>query len=352
MKILAINPGSTSTKMGIFEDDKITFEHTIRHNKDELKDFEKAIEQKEFRSEAIKAFLNENDIKLSDFAAIAGRGAPIKSLESGIYRVNEKMLHDLYHEVKADHPSILGAIIANDIAKDAKVPAFIVDPVSVDEFEEVARISGIPEIPRVSLSHALNMKAVAKRFERDENMIYEDNNLIICHLGGGFSITAHKKGKMIDVNNANDDGPFSPERSGGLPSGQLAKICYSGKYSNARELLNYLTKKAGVSAYLDSNNISELVKRMNEPEVKRILDAMIYQIAKEIGKMATVLKGNVNYIVITGGIAYNKCLMDDIADYTEWIAPIKVYPGEDELLALSEGVKGVLEGKREEKEYV
>jgi len=352
MKILTINPGSTSTKIGIFEDDRMVLEHTIRHDNRALRMFEKSIDQKDLRAKAIRDFLKDRQISIDEFTAVAGRGAPIKPLESGVYRVNEKMIHDLHHSVKTDHPSILGAIIANDIAKEKGLPSYIVDPVSVDEYEEISRISGIPEIPRISLSHALNMKAIAGRYERDEGIRYEDTNLIICHLGGGFSITAHKKGKMIDGNNANDDGPLSPERSGGLPAGQLAGMCFSGKYKNAGELLNYLTKRAGVSAYLDSNDISELVKRLDEPEVSRIIMAMIYQITKEIGKMSAVLEGNVDRIIITGGIANSDHLMKEIDKYTSWIAPIKVYPGEDELLALGEGVKAVLLGKREEKEYV
>ncbi len=351
MKILAINPGSTSTKIGLIENGKLEKEFSISHSAEELSEFQTSISQKEFRSRIVKDFLNKNSIKTDELAAVAGRGAPIKPLQSGIYEINEKMLHDLEFNVKADHPSILGAVIAHEIAKENNIPAFIADPVSVDEFDEIARLSGIPEIPRVSLGHALNIKAVAKRFENETGIKYEEHNFIILHLGGGISITAHRKGKMVDVNNANDDGPFSPERSGGLPAGQLVKMCFSGKYSSAKELLNYLTKKGGLLAYLGSTHVGDLVKRINEPEVAKIINAMIYQIAKETGKMATVLKGKVDYIIVTGGIAHNNYVMGKLEEYCKFIAPLKIYPGENELQALGEAVHRVLNNQERSKIY-
>ncbi len=343
MKILAINPGSTSTKLGIYCDGKIISEYSVEHSAEELSDYEKCIEQKPLRSRVLSDFIRENGYTPSSFDAIVGRGAPIKPVASGVYPVNEKMIHDLYNECKADHPSILGGLLAHEIANEAGIPAYIVDPVSVDEFEDIARISGIPEISRDSLSHALNIKAVARRFSKDSGKSYEDMDLIICHLGGGISITAHRKGRMIDVNNANDDGPLSPERSGGLPIGQLVRLCFDRKWKDAGKAKNYLTKKGGLIAYLGTNSVRDIMAE-GDKEKTLFIDAMIYQIAKEIGKMAVVLNGSVDYILITGGIAHNKAIMDKISEYTSFIADMKVYPGEGELLALCEGVEKVLSG--------
>ncbi|MGM0608559.1 MAG: butyrate kinase [Candidatus Muiribacteriota bacterium] len=353
MKILAVNPGSTSTKVGIIENNELIEQFSISHPAEKLDEFSDSISQKDFRTKITIDFLKDKSININELDAVAGRGAPIKPLKSGVYKVNDKMLHDLEHNVKADHPSILGAIIAFEIGQKAGIPSFIADPVSVDEFDDIARISGIPELPRISLGHALNIKAVAKRFEKEKNIKYSESNMIICHLGGGITISAHRKGKMVDVNNANDDGPYSPERSGGLPAGQLVKMCFSQKYNNPRELLKYLTKKAGLLAYTGSNNVSEIMEKSKEnKDFTIIIEGMIYQIAKEIGKMATVLKGEVDYILLTGGIANNKEFCARISNYTEFIAPVHVYPGENELQALGEAVERVLKGEEEDIEYV
>ncbi|MCK9226040.1 MAG: butyrate kinase [Candidatus Muirbacterium halophilum] len=352
MRILTINPGSTSTKIGIYSEGNIQNEFSIEHSSEQVSKFKRSIEQKDMRTKIIKDFLKEKGYKSSDFDAISGRGAPLKPLVSGVYQVNEKMIYDLNNEVKADHPSILAAIIAKELADEAGINAYITDPVSVDEFDDIARISGMPENPRLSLGHTLNMKAVAIRLENDVKKKYEDMNLIICHLGGGISISAHKDGRMIDVNNANDDGPFSPERAGGLPAGQLVKLCFSGKFETDRDLKNYVNKKAGLIAYLGSNSLKDLMNKRSDKKVDLIISAMVYQIAKEIGKMATVLCGKVDYIVMTGGIANNKILMDEINNYTSFIANMKLYPGEGELLALGQGVERVLQGKQKVIEYV
>ena len=352
MRILTINPGSTSTKIGIYSQGEIQFEFSIEHSSEELSGFKKSIEQKDMRADIIKDFLDKKGFRAKDFDAVSGRGAPLKPLVSGVYKVNDKMIYDLYNEVKADHPSILGAIIAKELADEAGINAYIVDPVSVDEFEDIARISGMPENPRVSLGHALNIKAVARRLEEDVDKKYEDMNLIICHLGGGISISAHKNGKMVDVNNANDDGPFSPERAGGLPAGQLAEMCFSGKFATDRDVKNYINKKAGLIAYLGTNSLKDLMQKRDDKKVDIIIRAMVYQIAKEIGKMAAVLEGKVDYIVMTGGIANNNILMAEINEYTSFIADMRLYPGEGELLALGQGVERVLQGKQPVIEYV
>ena len=277
----------------------------------------------------------------------------LKPIEGGTYEVNDAMVEDLKIGVQGPHASNLGGILSNEIAKEIGKRAFIVDPVVVDEMEEVARLSGVPELPRKSKFHALNQKAVAKRYAKEHNTSYEDVNLIVVHMGGGVSVGAHRKGRVIDVNNALDgDGPFSPERAGGVPSGELLEMCFSGKYSK-EEVYKKLVGKGGFVAYANTNDARDLIKLSQEGDEKGslIFNAFIYQIAKEIGSMAVVLDGEVDAIVLTGGIAYSDYVTNAINKKVKWIAPMVVYGGEDELLALAQGAIRVLDGVEEAKIY-
>lgn len=353
-KLLIINPGSTSTKIGVYEDEKPIIVETIRHSSEEISSFKTIYEQFEFRKKTIVNILKEKDFNIKSLDAVIGRGGLLKPIEGGTYIVNENMLQDLKIGVLGQHASNLGGIISNEIAKDLKIPAFIVDPVVVDEMEEVARLSGVPEIKRVSIFHALNQKAVAKRYAGEIGKNYEEINLIVAHMGGGISVGAHKKGKVIDVNNALDgEGPFSPERSGGLPVGDLIKLCYSGKYTY-EEIKKMINGKGGFVAHCHTNDARILAEAMREGDKKAelILKAMAYQVAKEIGKCAAVLCGNVNAIILTGGIAYGKEIVQYVTERVSFIAPVIVYPGEDELLALAQGGIRVLRGEEQAKVYV
>ena len=277
----------------------------------------------------------------------------LKPMESGTYKVNDAMLEDLRLGVQGQHASNLGGILANKIASELNIPSFIVDPVVVDELEEVARISGVPELPRVSKFHALNQKAVAKRYSKESGIKYSDLNLIVIHMGGGVSVGAHKNGRVIDVNNALDgEGPFSPERAGTVPVGELIKMCYSGKYSE-KEVYNKLVGKGGYVAYLNTNDAREVLRLAEEgnEKAKLCFDAFIYQVSKATGEMSTVLNGNVDRIILTGGIAYSEKVVEELKKRIGWIGEITVYPGEDELLALAQGALRVLNGEEEAREY-
>jgi butyrate kinase len=277
----------------------------------------------------------------------------LKPIPSGTYLVNEEMINDLKNLKYGAHASNLGALIAVEIAKPLNIPSFIVDPVAVDEYEDIARISGMPMIERVSIFHALNQKAIARMVAKDHNKKYEDMNLLVVHMGGGISIGAHHKGRVIDVNSALDgDGPMTPERSGSVPIGPLTKLCFSGKYTYEEiRRLNY--GQGGLSAYLNTNDARIITKRIKEGDTyaKAIFDAMIYQIAKEIGAYATVLKGQVDFIVLTGGLAYQEYLVDSLKERILWIAPVLTYPGEDELLALAQGALRVITKEENPKTY-
>ncbi len=352
-RILVINPGSTSTKIAVFEGEKEVFSKTLRHSAEELKPFKKIIDQYEFRKNAILKALEEAGFKLSDFSAIAARGGLIHPVPSGTYLVNEDMVKDLEEGRYGEHASNLGAVIAKDIANRIGRNAYIVDPVVVDEMEEIARISGLKGIKRKPLWHALNQKAVARRAAKDLGKKYEDTNLVVIHLGGGISVAAHKKGRVVDVNNAlNGDGPFAPERAGGLPTVSLAKLCYSGKYT-FEEMKKKLAGKGGLVSHLDTNSAIEVEKMIKEGDshAKLIYEAMAYQIAKTAGEMATVLEGKIDAVVLTGGLAHSDMLVGWIKERVNFIAPVKVYPGEDEMKALAEGVLRVLRGEEKEKSY-
>lgn len=352
-KLLIINPGSTSTKIGVYEDENKILDETLRHSSEEIGGYNSIYEQFEFRKNVILEVLKEHSIDINTLSAVVGRGGLLKPIEGGTYSVNEAMLEDLKVGVLGQHASNLGGIIANEIAKGLNIPAFIVDPVVVDEMEEVARISGAPEIERISIFHALNQKAVAKRYAKDVNKKYEELNVIVAHMGGGVSVGAHKAGKVVDVNNALDgEGPFSPERSGGLPVGDLVKLCFSGKYTYD-EIKKMINGKGGFVAHYNTNDARVVAQAMREGDKKAelLLKAMAYQIAKEIGKCAAVLYGKVDAILLTGGIAYGKEITDFIKERVEFIAPVVVYPGEDELLALAQGGLRVLKGEEKAKEY-
>ncbi|WIF96141.1 butyrate kinase [Caminicella sporogenes] len=352
-RILAINPGSTSTKIAIFDNEKPILETTLRHPAEEINKFEKIYDQYEFRKNVILDTLNEKGINLTKLNAVVGRGGLLKPIKGGTYSVNEKMIEDLKMGVLGEHASNLGGILAYEIASNLNIPAFIVDPVVVDEMQDVARISGMPEIERRSIFHALNQKAVARRAAKEKGKKYEEMNIIVAHLGGGISVGAHQNGRVIDVNNALDgEGPFSPERAGGLPVGDLAKLCFSGRYT-LDEIKKKIKGKGGLVAYLGTNDGREVVKMIKNGDKKAelVYKAMAYQVSKEIGSCAAVLKGNIDAIVITGGIAYDEMFVSWIKERVGFIGEIIVYPGEDEMKALAEGGLRVLRGEEKPQEY-
>ena len=352
IKSLIINPGSTSTKLGVFEDENLVSEETLRHTTEEIAQFDKIVDQIDFRKEMILEFLKNNGIDVSTFDVIVGRGGLLKPIPSGTYIVTDKLVEDLKNAVGGEHASNLGGILAKEIADGIGKPSFIVDPVVVDELEDVARISGVPELPRTSVFHALNQKAVAKRYAKEVGKNYEDLNLIVVHMGGGVSVGAHTGGRVIDVFNAlSGDGAFSPERSGAVPPASLVKMCFSGKYTEA-EVMKKLIGNGGYNAYLGTNNAQEVYRRsLEDEEANLIFKAFSYQVSKDIGAQAAVLKGKVDQIILTGGIAHGEQVTNDIKERVEFIAPVTIYPGEDELLALAQGALRVLSGEEEAKVY-
>jgi len=352
-KQLIINPGSTSTKIGVYDDENPILVETLRHSAEEIGKYKEIYDQLGFRKEVILEVLKEKGFDIKELSGVVGRGGLLKPIEGGTYSVNDAMIKDLKQGVLGQHASNLGGIIAHEIATEINVPSFIVDPVVVDELDDVARISGMPEIDRKSIFHALNQKAVAKRYAKEKNTSYEELNLIVAHMGGGISVGAHKQGRVVDVNNALDgEGPFSPERSGGLPVGDLVKLCFSGKYT-MDEIKKKINGKGGIVGYLQTNDAKAVGDRAlaGDKEAKLIFDAMAYQVAKEIGRCAAVLQGKVDAIILTGGIAYAKYIVDYIKERVEFISQVVVYPGEDELLALAEGGLRVLTGQEAAKEY-
>ncbi len=351
-RILAINPGNTSTKLAVFDGEKPLFKKTVEHHGEELKGFARIFDQEQYRLDLILKTLTEAGIALESLSAVVGRGGLMKPMTSGTYEVNEQMVDDLEHRPQGEHASNLGAALALDLAKKLGIPAFIVDPVSVDEMEDVARISGLPELPRVSLVHALNHKAVARKVSAEKGRRYEELNIVLAHLGSGISVAAHRKGRMIDVSNGKDEGAFSPDRCAGLPSTLLMKLCYSGKYT-AKELSGRMLGSGGMFAYLGTRDVREAEKLAAEgnAQAELVLDAMAYQVAKEIGALATVLAGEVDYIVLTGGIAYSKRITDAVTARVKHIAPVVVSPGEEEMESLMLGALRVLRGEEQAKVY-
>ncbi len=351
--ILAINPGSTSTKISVYDADKEVFTQNLRHSNEDLAQYETIIDQFLFRKEVILKALAENNFKVEDLSAVIGRGGLLRPIPSGVYAVNEEMMADLRSAKYGEHACSLGALIANEIGTQIGRPAYIADPVVVDELSDVARIGGHPMFPRLSIFHALNHKAIAKMYAREIGKKYEDLNLIVAHMGGGVSVAAHDHGRVIDVNNAlYGEGPFSPERTGGISAMQVADVCYSGKYTLA-EIKKIIAGKGGIVSHLGTNNFKDVDDRVaaGDKEAKLISDAFVYQTAKAIGGLAPVFYGKVDGIVLTGGIAYGKIIMKELSDMVSWIAPVRIYPGEDEMSALVGNALAVLEGRDQVKNY-
>lgn len=352
-KILIINPGSTSTKIGVFEDENLLFEETLRHTTEELAGFNLIVEQKDFRKKVILDILAEKNFDIKTLDVCVGRGGMLKPIPGGTYPVSDELLEDLKIGKQGQHASNLGGILAREIGDEIGVPSYIVDPVVVDELMPIARYSGVPELPRTSVFHALNQKAVAKRYAKEKGVSYESLNLIVVHMGGGVSVGAHEKGRVIDVFNALDgDGAFSPERAGAVPSGALIRMCFSGEYTE-KEVYKKIVGGGGFNAYLGTNDMRDVAKMIDEGDTHadEVREAFILQVCKNIGSMSCVLKGKVDAIIVTGGIAYNKAVVDKMEERAGFIAPFTVYPGEDELLALAQGALRVLNGEEKAMEY-
>lgn len=353
-KLLIINPGSTSTKIAVFHDKEQVFKKNIKHSTEEVSKFEKIADQFEFRKDVIMSELKAEGIDLNGLTAVVGRGGLLHPLTSGVYEVNAAMIRDLNEAANGEHACNLGGLIANSIAKEFGVKAYIADPVVVDEMDDVARYSGHPLFPRKSIFHALNQKIIARTHAKAVNRKYEDLNLIGIHLGGGISVAAHKKGRVVDVNNAlNGDGPFTPERSGVLPSGPLMNACFSGKYTK-KDIDLMLKGQGGFVAYLGTNDALTVEKevRAGNKEWEKVYRAMAYQIAKEVGGLAaSAFSMDVDGIFVTGGMAYDKLFCSILNDHLHKIAPVFVYPGEDEMAALAMNGVMVLDGEVEAKMY-
>lgn len=353
IKSLIINPGSTSTKIAVFEDEALLFEETLRHSTEEIGRFDTMLDQKDFRKEIIVEVLKEKEFDIHSLDVLVGRGGMLKPIPGGTYAVTDSLLEDLKVGVQGQHASNLGGILAREIGDSIGIPSYIVDPVVVDELMPIARYSGVPELPRVSIFHALNQKAVAKRYAGEMGKPYESLRLIVVHLGGGVSVGAHENGKVVDVFNALDgDGAFSPERAGAVPSGALIKMCFSGKYTE-KEIYGKIVGKGGFNAYLGTNDMREVKRKVEAGDEKaaEAKQAFLFQVSKDIGSMACVLDGKVDQIIVTGGIAYNADVVDVLKERAGWIAPFTVYPGEDEMLALAQGALRVMSGAEELKEY-
>jgi len=352
-KILVLNPGSTSTEIALFEDDDLKIRVKEEYGRKQLAGRATAMEQYPIRLRDVLAIVGREKIDLSALSAVTGRGGLLKPMESGTYQVNHRMVDDIKAgKVMSEHISNIAPLMAFEIAQRVGIPAFITDPVSVDEFEPLARISGSPEIPRRALQHTLNIKAVGRRSALELGKRFVDVNLIVAHLGGGVSVCPVKRGKIVDANNANEEGPFAPERSGGLPSLSLVDFCFTSGHPK-EWIKKRVVGEGGLVAYLGTNRIEEVEKRIREgdEEARLIYEAMAYQISKEIGAMATVLKGKVDKIVLTGGCAHSKLLTGWIEERVSFIAPVTVYPGADELRSLASATLRVMRGEEKAKEY-
>lgn len=353
-RFLVINPGSTSTKLGVYQDEKLELEDIVRHSRNEIEKYSTIVEQKDMRRTLIEKLIADYGLNMSDFDAIVGRGGLVKPIDSGVYSVNERMLYDLTHSTAATHASSLGGIIAAEIAKTIGKPAFVVDPIVVDELDPFARLSGMPGIERRSVFHALNQKAVARRCAKDMGKKYEDCRFVVAHMGGGITVGAHRYGRVIDVNDGiAGEGPFTPERSGGIPAEPIIRMCFSGAFTET-EMINYVTRSGGMSAYLGTNDLRACERLIKEGDdyADLVLESMAYQVSKEIGAMVAVLDGRVDAIILTGGLAHSNRFTGAIKNRVSLIAPVNVYPGEDELKALAEGALRVLRGEEKAKEYL
>lgn len=353
-RILVINPGAGSTRIAVFDEESLVFEDTIRHTPDELLHFKSILEQHAWRKETVLTALKAHGIDLASLHAVVGRGGPFKPLASGTYLVNETLISDIQEgNFQSEHPSLLGAVIAKEIADSLSLNAYFVDPVSVDEFWEYARFSGLKEIQRKALSHALNVRMVAKKAAAALDKPYQQLNFLVIHLGTGITVAAHLQGKQVDSSNANEDGPFSPQRAGALPTIPLAALCFSGKYT-PEEMKKTINRKAGLLSYCGTDDIKEIEQRIDAGDTTCALvyDAMIYQIAKECGAYAVVLKGKIDAIVITGGIAFSGRFIEKLKEWISFLCPtILVFPGEDEMEALARGVLRVLQNEESARIY-
>jgi len=354
MLILVINPGSTSTKMAVYEDEKPIVLRNIAHTQDELSRFDDVLDQQDYRKQLVLDELERVGVPL-DFNAVIGRGGLVKPIEGGVYEINDRMLQDTYSGIALhNHACNLGCIIAHDIA--SQIPgcrSFIADPGVVDELNDYARISGSPLMGRICIWHALNQRAIARRFAQEIGKRYEDLDLIVCHMGGGISVAAHQHGRAVDANNALDgEGPFSPERAGSLPACDLIRLCFSGKYSE-KQLLKRIAGKAGLNAHLGTTDGKEIERRIRDGDkhAKLILDAMIYHIAKNICALGAVFCGRIDAILLTGGLARSEYIILRLRERIAFLAPVYCFPGEDEMEALAMNALDVLRGKREAKEY-
>ena len=351
-KVLTINPGSTSTKIALYGEQGELWNQTLRHPAEEIAHFGRIAEQFEWRLSLILEAMEARGESLSELSAVVGRGGLTKPVMGGTYEVTTALIDEL-RTTPMEHASNLGAPLADAIARKAGVKAYIVDPPTVDELQPTARVSGVKALPRLSVFHALNQKAVARRYAAEVGKPYEELNLVVAHMGGGVSVGAHRKGCVIDVNNALDgEGPIAPERTGSLPAGSLVELCFSGKYTKA-EVKKMLCGKGGVVDLLGTNSMIEVRERAaaGDEEASLVLEAMCYSIAKNIGAMAAALDGKVDAVILTGGLAYSEVITDKIAHRISFIAPIEIYPGEDEMLALAESGLAVLRGEREAKIY-
>lgn len=349
---LVIDPGSTSTKFGVFEDEEPILAKTIQHSQEEFASFNRIIDQCPFRSEIVLRILHESKIDLTKIQGVIGIGGLLKAGNSGVYEVNGDMIDDLSIGRYGEHAANLGALISRNIAQMIGVKAYIADPITTDEMQEVARLSGLPEIRREGRAHTLNQKSIAARASKKLGKSYEESRLIVAHLGGGISIVAHLNGKMIDTNSARGEGPFCVDRTGGLNSWELAKLCFSGKFTK-EQMLSRINGDGGIVAYLGTRDFREVIRLKVEGDQKAgiVFDALAYQVAKEIGAMAAVLKGKVDAVVITGGMANSEMLVEAILDRVSFIGPSLVYPGENELEALAAYLSEVLSGKRSVEQY-
>ncbi|MFZ2414190.1 MAG: butyrate kinase [Candidatus Cryosericum sp.] len=350
--ILAINPGSTSTKVALYEGENLVVQESLNHSAGELSAFPRMVDQLDMRVRTVQDFLMRHDADVAQLGAVMARGGTLHPLAAGIYRVNERMLQDCAEARITEHASNLGALIADRIVQGTSVQCYIADPVSVDEFEDVARISGLKELPRRSLVHALNIRRVAYNVAKAHGTTLEAMNMIVAHLGGGISIAPLRRGRIVDVNNANEQGPFSPERAGGVPAVALVRLCFRDGETEA-EIVRRLTHTGGLVSYLGTNDAREAQRRVDDgdAEAALILEGMAYQIAKEIGAMATVLEGDVDVIVLTGGLAYNEAVMKWVTDRVGFIAPVEIVPGENELEALNEAYLRLKQGVEIERVY-
>ncbi|MHC5340287.1 butyrate kinase [Listeria welshimeri] len=351
--VLTINPGSTSTKLAVYQGDKVLFEETVRHTMQEFADFNNVQEQFDFRWQVLRRVMDAFGYDVNNLDAVVGRGGLLRPVAGGTYMVTEKMLADLKTNKYGEHASNLGAMLAKKLADTLDIPSFIVDPVVVDEMQPIARFSGNELIARKSIFHALNHKAAGRKIAKKLGSDYEKLNFVIAHLGGGISVAAHRQGKAVDVNNALDgDGPFSPERSGSLPMNDFLEACFSGKW-NKRELHDLIIGRGGMISYLGTNSMLEVEAKVKAGDEKAIqaFDAMAYQVSKEIGACSTVLHGKIDAIILTGGLARSDLFTSKIIEQTNWIASVIIEPGEDELEALNSGVQRVLAGLEKEKLY-